>query len=193
VDEIVAAAVRVNYGQNPSNAHALGGDISLATEGGSNSVVGGNRLIYENFAKASKADVQLNTRVKSLAKLDDNGGWLVTLDDGSRKTFDYVVLAAPFQQSGIEIYNSDAADAVPEQPYVHLHVTLLVTNATAPNGDLFGGKKGSKAPTTIYSTFEYADGGWNWGRRPRKPMFNSLSYLRRAGQDSFVVKSESSF
>jgi prenylcysteine oxidase/farnesylcysteine lyase len=195
VDEIIGAATRVNYGQDPSSLHALEGLVSLAT-GGAASVAGGNRLIFENFAKRSGADVRLRSRVKLLAKLDEEGaGWLVQLEDGSRETFHSVVIAAPFHQSGIRLYGNskngddddDIGKRVPEQRYVNLHVTLLVTNATAPRGEFFRGRKGSLAPRTVYSTFERADRQ----RGHHRPKLNSLNYLRRAGDGKWVVKRES--
>ena len=86
--------------------------------------------------------------------------------------------------------------AIPEQPYVHLHVTLLSTSARTPNASYFGLSPGSKAPTTVLTTHD--------GVRARgapEPEFNSLTYhgsvrakgsgerrLTAQGEEEWVVK-----
>lgn len=81
-----------------------------------------------------------------------------------------VILAAPFHQTNID-FKAAALAPVPEQPYVHLHVTLLSTSSPSPNATYFNLAPGTKAPTTLLTTYE--------GVRVRggaEPEFNSLTY-----------------
>lgn len=188
VNEIVAVAARVNYGQDVDELHSLAGMVSLAPENAV-SVRGGNRQIFEQFIINSGADVKLGAEVQSIAKLHVTGDarpkWTVTYADVRRhsklpptataaQTFDAVILAAPRNLSGIEILNSPASGAIPYQDYVHLHVTFIATNASTPRGDYFG-LQGTKGPRTALSTMmpsKRKGAGW-------RPEFNSLSNLFR--------------
>ncbi|OSC98850.1 hypothetical protein PYCCODRAFT_1438835 [Trametes coccinea BRFM310] len=191
--ELVEAATRVNYGQNVDKIHALGGLVSLAPNGAS-SVKGGNFQIFENFIANSTASVYLNTTVKSISHFSPAGPWVVESTAFEQpRLYRSVILAAPFHQTNINFKASLVP--VPEQPYVHLHVTLLSTSSPSPNATYFNLAKGSKAPTSVLTTYD--------GVRARggpEPEFNSLTYhgsvrakdgeLRRnaQGDQEWVVK-----
>ncbi|KAI9601600.1 hypothetical protein H4Q26_001429 [Puccinia striiformis f. sp. tritici PST-130] len=64
---------------------------------------------------------------------------------------------------------------VPHQPFVQLHVTFIVTNATAPSGELFNRPVDQFMARSIYS---YDEKRYCKGKRP---IFNSLNYLRNLG------------
>ncbi|PAA83680.1 hypothetical protein BOX15_Mlig022525g2, partial [Macrostomum lignano] len=118
INELVAGAMRNNYGQNVS-IHGFVGAVSLAgAEGGLWSVRGGNRLIVANLlsrlaqsqqadeAESGKVRLLLNSRVTQIAK--DREGWTVTSTDASRSTvveqYDQVILTVPpSQHFNIEI------------------------------------------------------------------------------------------
>ncbi|KAI9057361.1 hypothetical protein FKP32DRAFT_1746212 [Trametes sanguinea] len=167
--ELVEAATRVNYGQNVDKIHALGGLVSLAPNGAS-SVKGGNFQIFENFIANSTASVYLNTTVKSISHFSPAGPWVVESTAFEQpRLYRSVILAAPFHQTDINFKASLAP--VPEQPYIHLHVTLLSTSSPSPNASYFNLAKGSKAPTSVLTTYD--------GVRARggpEPEFNSLTY-----------------
>jgi prenylcysteine oxidase/farnesylcysteine lyase len=169
VSDFVGAAVRVNYGQSPASIHALEGLVALAAEGAS-SVQGGNRRIFERFVAESRATVRLETAVAEVVRLDGSQGWLIP----GQGVFDVVLLAAPYHQSGLRIGGARVAH-VPEQAYVHLHVTLVLTSAPAPKGEFYAEAfRGKPAPRTVLSTFAYADAGLK-----RRPRLNSHNALRR--------------
>ncbi|KZT23798.1 FAD/NAD(P)-binding domain-containing protein [Neolentinus lepideus HHB14362 ss-1] len=167
--EIIEAATRVNYGQNLDRIHALESACSLAASGAS-SIQGGNFQMFENFLKKSGAQVHLNTTVKTLEHKD--GLWYLTTSTSIRPTaYNNIILAAPFHSTGISLSPSSLASQIPEQPYVHLHVTLLSTTAPHPNPAYFGFKDTARVPTTILTTYE--------GVRVsgvKEPEFNSLTY-----------------
>ncbi|KAI0271577.1 FAD/NAD-P-binding domain-containing protein [Gloeopeniophorella convolvens] len=163
--EMIEAATRVNYAQNVDSLHALEAMCSLAADG-ANSVKGGNWLIFEKFVEESKARVFLNTDVTSISRRSD--AWSVTTSKKSRD-YDAVILAAPYHTSGIALAPA-LSSAIPQQPYIRLHVTLLSTTAETPNPEYFGLKAGAKAPTTVLTTL---DGARRGGVAPE---FNSLTY-----------------
>ncbi|KAF7986244.1 hypothetical protein HWV62_38711 [Athelia sp. TMB] len=165
--EMVEAATRVNYGQDADKIHALEGACSMATSGAT-SVKGGNWRIFEQFLKRSQANVFLNTTVLSLTQNPDSNRWTVKTNDGTMH-YSGVILAAPFHQTGIDVPSS-ISEQVPEQPYVHLHVTLLSTTAATPDPRYFGLSAGSHIPSMVLTTYE---GVRNGGKEPE---FNSLSY-----------------
>ncbi|EMD32466.1 hypothetical protein CERSUDRAFT_118802 [Gelatoporia subvermispora B] len=169
--ELIEAATRVNYGQNVDKIHALEGLCSLAATGAS-SVKGGNFQIFEQFLERSGARVHLNTSVTALTQHSGDGesGWLVTTSKAAQpQAYRAVVLAAPFHTSSIALAAQVALPSIPEQPYVHLHVTLLSTSSPAPDAAYFGLLSGT-APTEVLTTWDgVREGGL-------KPEFNSLTY-----------------
>ena len=61
--EVVEAATRVNYGTNVDDISAFGALVSMSANH-AYTVADGNYRIFENFAKASGANVLLNTAVR---------------------------------------------------------------------------------------------------------------------------------
>lgn len=94
--------------------------------------------------------------------------WTVKTDDGTGH-YTGVILAAPFHQTGINVA-PEISEQIPEQPYVHLHVTLLSTTAQYPDPAYFNLPAGSAVPSMVLTTYE---GVRNGGKVPE---FNSLSY-----------------
>ncbi|KAK1218693.1 hypothetical protein PQX77_018592 [Marasmius sp. AFHP31] len=178
VNEIVEGALRINYGQNADKIHAMGGAVSLSADGASQ-VTGGNYQIFENFLKYSGATVYLNTKVTAITSEDENS-WTVRSAEGS-KLYKGVILAAPLHQTGIDLPPSIVSQ-VPEQPYVHLHVTLFSTTSPSINPEYVSLPPNSHALTTLLTTYQGArDGG-------KAPEFNSLDYQRKIGDSEWVVK-----
>lgn len=194
--------------QNLDNIHTVGALCSLAANG-AYGVKGGNYQIFENFLARSGANVHLNTTVcvyvnhfeLRLLKpvhlqvltitATSTGGWSIkTLDSEDEKTYDDVIIAAPFHQTGITIqpsmwsFTKQNIATIPKQPYVHLHVTLLSTTAPHPDPEYFGLKPGDAVPQTILTTYEGVRKGG------KEPEFNSLTYhgLTAPGRDEWVVK-----
>ncbi|CAH7671177.1 prenylcysteine oxidase [Phakopsora pachyrhizi] len=202
VNELVASATRCNYGQDVSTIHALGALVSLAGSEGY-SIKGGNRQIYENFATRSGAKLHLSRQVTSISRVkgsQERGETPISkFVLGSRRTnnrsvgsheqeldndlpFDVVVLAAPFHQTRFDRLDVGRLNSIPDQPFVHLHVTLLVTNLTSPSAKLFGGAENERAPRSIYSTMMR-----NVLGAGKRPIFNSLNYIRNIGKREGVI------
>lgn len=172
VQEVVEAATRVNYGQNTDELHALGGGVSLAASGATG-VVGGNYRIFEKMIGDSGARLRMGQRgeVTGIIKFENAEAavasgklsadhvhdWSTGMSKyhvGTLSNFgdlyDAVFAAAPWGTAGISLLNSDGY--IPPTEYVHLHVTLLVTNASAPRGEYFGRGHDDTMPTTILTT-----------------------------------------
>jgi len=100
-----------------------------------------------------------------------------------RGTVDYraVILAAPFHSAGLTV-PLPISDKIPEQPYVHLHVTLLSTTSPTPDPSYFGLPPSSPVPQMMLTTNQGArEGG-------KKPEFNSLSYHGLVRDGEWAVK-----
>lgn len=126
--EVIQASTRVNYGQNLELIHGLETLVCMATEGAV-AIADGNWRIFDGMLKAAGAQINLNTTVTAIDK-GRTRQWAVSYksSDGtaSKAEFDEVVIAAPFQSTGISI--SPAPDHVPEKVhYVTLHVTLFAS------------------------------------------------------------------
>ena len=109
-----------------------------------------------------------------MTRYSTSGPWLVhTTTSDKPRLYRSVILAAPYDQTGISFSSSskDPLAPVPQQPYVHLHVTLLSTSSATPNASYFHLAHGAKAPTTLLTTY---DGVRRRGHS--EPEFNSLTY-----------------
>ncbi|KAF8349812.1 Prenylcysteine lyase-domain-containing protein [Amanita rubescens] len=176
--EIIEGSTRVNYAQNIDNIHALGGTVSMATAGAT-SVEGGNYKIFENFVNKSGAKLFLNTSVTSI-KSKSSHSWTVHSSRGSTE-YQAVVLAAPFHSSRITLPPS-LSSQIPQQPYIHLHVTLLTTTSPTPNPAYFSLSSTSDAPRVILTTYEGVRKGG------KEPEFNSMSYHGLLREGEWIVK-----
>ena len=134
--EIIQASTRVNYGQNLGLIHGLETMVCMSTEGAM-AVEGGNWQIFHGMVMRSQAQVKLNTSVKGIIRLGE-GGYKLALSgkgrssknsaDKQQDVFDTVVIAAPFQYSGIKV-----SPALPQPPDEIPYVTLFVTLLTSPH------------------------------------------------------------
>ncbi|KAL0950719.1 hypothetical protein HGRIS_007495 [Hohenbuehelia grisea] len=180
--EFLEGSTRINYGQNVDFIHALEGACSQATDGAT-SIRGGNFQIFEQFLQRSKANVQLNTKVASITArpFGSTNEWTVRTTSGRSQQYKAVILAAPFHTSGIALSPLLAA-RIPPQPYVHLHVTMLVTNSSTFNKAYFGLAPNASVPSLMLTSAEGIRRG-----RPG-PEFNSISYHGLVRPGEWAVK-----
>jgi hypothetical protein len=70
---------------------------------------------------------------------------------------------------------------MPEQPYIHMHVTILSTTAAHPNPEYFGMSPGSKVPRVMLTTKERPNSS-------ERVEFSSLSYHGPIREGEWAVK-----
>jgi prenylcysteine oxidase / farnesylcysteine lyase len=140
--------------------------------------------MFDQMLKAASASVLLNTTVTSLERKNGKYNVQVLSPKGSpavdaitNKAFDSVVLATPFQFSGIEM-QKDLLKHIPDEiPYVTLHVTLF-TSPLKLSGAHFNLKEGTEVPTTILTTLSPEEDTGNRHKIVGKSGFFSISTLR---------------
>jgi prenylcysteine oxidase/farnesylcysteine lyase len=104
----------------------------------------------------------------------------VTTSQG-KKTYNAVILAAPFHSTNIVVPHA-ISKQVPAQPYVHLHVTLLTTTSEYPNPEYFALSPSDKPARMMLTTYEGVR------ENGKEPEFNSLSYHGLVRESEWAVK-----
>lgn len=167
--DIIQASTRVNYATNLAHIHGLETMVAMAPEGAVQ-VAGGNWQIFDNMVKRSSATLHLDTTVTSIkAQQNEDAGataskyTISTQKTGSEdpvetypKAFDKLVVAGPWQFSGIEAPEDLVQPAIDEIPYVQLHVTLF-TSPLKLSPEFFNLPPGTEAPTTVLTTIHPDD------------------------------------
>ncbi|KAI1385691.1 prenylcysteine oxidase [Hypoxylon trugodes] len=163
--DIVQASTRVNYASNLQYIHGLGTMVAMAPEGAV-AVAGGNWQIFSKMVADSQAHVSLNTTVTAITKESSPGseskspkyqiktkatGSTADEDETYPVTFDKVVIAAPYQFSGISHDDDVIAHPVDSIPYVTLHVTLFASPYRF-SPEFFGLEPTSKVPISVLTT-----------------------------------------
>ncbi|KAF2278518.1 Prenylcysteine oxidase [Westerdykella ornata] len=173
--EIVQASTRVNYASNLGLIHGLETMVCMATSGAM-AIAGGNWQIFSHMLASSKATTRLSTSITHISKQPD-GTYVLTTSTGDTEAFDTVVLATPFQFSGIVI--DPPPKHVPDQiPYVALHVTLFASPYEL-SPEAFNLAPGEKVPQFVLTTLPE---GEEYGSDPNgqgSPGFFSISVVRR--------------
>lgn len=178
VRDIVQASTRVNYAQNIDQIHGLEAVVCMATEGAM-AVRGGNWQIFDEAAKRSKANVMLNTTVLGVIK-GESGQYFLAPDsqkqspDSRPEPYDAIILAAPYQFSGLEI--EPEPEYLPfSVDYVSLHVTLFSSpHLLSPTFFDMAADDDTEVPSTILTTLP---DGVN-SSIPEPHRFFSISTLR---------------
>ena len=177
--DIIQASTRVNYAQNLGQIHSLEAMCCMATDGAM-AVEGGNWQIFDQAVQYSNANIMLNMTVRGVIKDPISQQYYLARDreDGEKETlpdpYDSVVLAAPYQFSGIDF--EPELDYLPQSiDYVSLHVTLFTTPHTL-SPSFFGipPDQSKSVPSTILTTLS-ADTNSS-SSEPHK--FFSISTLR---------------
>ncbi|KAL4962405.1 putative prenylcysteine lyase [Aspergillus stella-maris] len=154
--EVIQASTRVNYGQNLPLIHGLESMVCMATDGAV-SIEGGNWRIFDGMLNAAQSDIQLNKTVTSITRNKDDTITLNIIDENAyfkedqSASFDEVVIAGPYQYSGISI--TPEPEHIPDTiPFHTLHVTLF-SSSHRLSGKYFNMKNPSDLPPeTILTT-----------------------------------------
>lgn len=167
--DIIQASTRVNYATNLAHIHGLETMVAMAPEGAVQ-VDGGNWQIFDHMVKRSSATLHLDTTVTSIKAQENSDAsdtvskyTISTQKTGTEDpvetyptTFDKVVVAGPWQFSGIEAPEDLIQPAIDEIPYVQLHVTLF-TSPSKLSPEFFNLSPDKEAPTTVLTTLHADD------------------------------------
>ncbi|OTA98763.1 hypothetical protein M426DRAFT_325716 [Hypoxylon sp. CI-4A] len=163
--DIVQASTRVNYASNLPYIHGLGTMVAMAPEGAV-AVAGGNWQIFASMVADSGAHILLNSTVSSISKgkssdpdskspkysIETSTAGLSEAEAGAYPVaFDDVVIAAPYQFSGITHGDNVIPHPVDSIPYVKLHVTLFASPYQL-SPEFFNLEPGSKVPISVLTT-----------------------------------------
>ncbi|ETS85460.1 hypothetical protein PFICI_03485 [Pestalotiopsis fici W106-1] len=163
---LVQTATRVNYASNLAYIHGLGAMVSLAADG-AKAVEGGNWQIFAHMAGYARAYVHLNTSVASIGlasrsdpsapaskyilKTRESTNAAGTVAEAEHIEFDDVVVATPYQFSGIDHDENLLQQPIDEIPYVTLHVTLFASPFRF-SPEFFKLQPGATVPTSVLTT-----------------------------------------
>jgi len=131
--------------------------------------------------RASKADLRLNTTVRTISKQSDGTYKLKFVSASTEDTatagefFDDIILASPYQYADITL--SPNPEHTPDKiPYVHLHVTLFAS-PLALSPEAFNLKPDTVVPTYVLTTLPPDEAGEKDPNGVGKPGFFSISIV----------------
>jgi len=147
IEELVAAIIRAFSKQSPAVYPAINGIVSQTMDFSALfAIKGGNNRVIEKQIQYSGAELRLNTTVNKVVKEDDETYTVTYTPEGSdsiEETFDYVILAAPYENcSDLELVNITEPE---KREFVRIHQTWVVGELSP---DYFKVKKG-QVPGTI--------------------------------------------
>ena len=149
---IAEPLMRVIYDQDLA-AHAFSSLVAFTSVIGSDSVTDGNSKLVEALFTSSAATVSLNTTVtRVIRNLSSPKGYTIESEhEGVKQSrhADQVVIATPFEYSGIEFVNV-TLEKVETRKFVHCHVTLVMAQSINPV--YFGAESGTNIPENILTT-----------------------------------------
>lgn len=177
--------------------------VSFSTEGAV-AIDGGNWQIFDNMVRASGAHFLGNTTVSSISKLSTDGErpqYSIAAKDTAKidsesedhgVVFDDVIIANPWQYSGIDAGEDVLRHTIEEIPYTKLHVTLFSSPYKLHPG-FFGLEPGAKAPSNVYTTLSEGEQAHQGAKGVGKTGFYSVSTLRNAvnpstGRTEYIYK-----
>ncbi|KAK9473178.1 Prenylcysteine lyase-domain-containing protein [Dipodascopsis tothii] len=186
VNVLVSGATRVNYASSIDDITGMGATLTLSGSG-DYAVAGGNRQIFKKMVSHSDADLKLETTVVSVYRNNITKKWDVTYwkqDDREIKikSFDRVVVAAPWYQTGIIM---DVANPPENVPYRELWVTIFTTRAR-PDPTRFGLARGEMVPDSIF-TNDFGFTGYTAAGLPQFLSFNIVDYLKEKHEYVYKV------
>ncbi|KAG6118566.1 hypothetical protein E4U14_006679 [Claviceps sp. LM454 group G7] len=190
VRHLMQPATRVNYASNMAFIHGLEAVVSFATDGAI-SISGGNYQIFENMVHCSGASYRPNTTVSTISfhkgtnKPDSIPQYVLSIKDASPNAkparlstaFDSVIIASPWQYSGMEASEGVMTHRIDAIPYMKLHVTLFASPFKL-HAPYFGLKPGTAAPRSVYTTLGKDEAAQAGPKGVGRTGFYSISTLR---------------
>eukprot|EP01133_Synstelium_polycarpum_P016690 gene16690-19841_t len=157
VEELLSAAIRVNYNQDYDKIAAFAAFIALVgAEDGLYAIKGGNFLMAKGLIKKANARVVEGT-VKIIRKIvDDDKVVLYQVvvagkegEEDKVYEFDNVVMASPIELAGVEFENVNIDD-MPKKQYKTVHTYLIAATSLSPT--YFSIAKGDVIPEHVLTS-----------------------------------------
>ncbi|KAL1841214.1 hypothetical protein VTJ49DRAFT_7282 [Mycothermus thermophilus] len=185
-NELIQSLARVNYASNLPNMHGLCAMGSVAAQGAI-AVQGGNWQIFDEMAQRSDAHIQLDTAVTAIDKDSSGTKFEIQTTSGSTPgtpstyptSFDNVIIANPFQFSGISVGEDVFSTTLETIDYVQLHVTIF-TSTKKFKPSFFNLPSWISAPGAVLTTLAKTDTPTSGPDGVGKPGFWSLTTLGKA-------------
>lgn len=161
--EIIQASTRKRYAQNLATLHGLAAMMAMNTED-TTSVKGGDWRLFDEMVIASKARLNLNSRVTQIVRHDNgtfsikwkSSGTVVSAIERHVADFDAVIVAVPAPSTSVNF--EPPLNTVSKEPrYVKRHVTHFVTPVLL-NPALFDLPKTAFPPNDLRTTLNASDG-----------------------------------
>ncbi len=165
---------------------SLKSQVSLGAQGAL-SVQGGNWQIFNEFAQRSGASIALNTAVVGIQKTPSGSQYTLQKTSGSTPgtpvthpvNFDNVIIANPYQFSGISAGQGVLQTPIEQIPYVQLHVTIF-TSASHISPRFFDLPNVFPVPGMILTTLAQDDTPISGVNGAGKARFFSINILGKA-------------
>lgn len=141
INELIASASLVNYGQSLKKIHAFVGAVALAgadLHGNLWSIEDGNERLPQTLAAQSSSKILTGVSVEQIER-NANGSFIVTDSLGSTNSFNVVIIAHPLTRSNITFKNFDTSfyEHISDEKSKTFHQTV----ATFISGDRKDGDK----------------------------------------------------
>lgn len=136
-ENFIQGFARVNFSLDLEHIHALAALLSFLPADALLTVEGGNWQILDGMIKKSKANLHLDTAVTSVIYDPITKKWNINTEE-SMEEFDYVVLAAPAQDTNIRFVPEIKVTPV---DYIGLYTSYVVTDKPLDASERFGSNK----------------------------------------------------
>ncbi|EGG21184.1 hypothetical protein DFA_01059 [Cavenderia fasciculata] len=182
IEDILSAAIRVNYNQEYDKIAAFAAFIALVgAESNLYAVKGGNYLVAKGCLEKSKSKV-IHSMVKSVTKIQDGEHqYKVKTSDQKEYDFDIVIIATPLELSKVDIIGVDGIDSIPKRQFKTVHTYLIAAKSLNPT--YFGLPADSVPPEHILTSHNTSIPFYVASRNPRgmlkdgKILFKIFSHL----------------
>jgi prenylcysteine oxidase/farnesylcysteine lyase len=170
IRELLEPGVRLIYCQNIKIGGFAGIATIVAFDGTPlHKIRDGNVTLAQKLVEAAKATIKLNHKILRVKK-NENGTFLVESQVGTKNEYDAVILAAPFEQLGIEFENIQIPAMEPRN-FQKVFIKLI-TGLVDPK--FFGLNRIDDVPEMLMTTSDF------------KGHFNNLENLGETEQGDFV-------
>ncbi|EFA75628.1 hypothetical protein PPL_11134 [Heterostelium album PN500] len=167
IEEILSAAIRVNYNQDYDKIAAFAAMIALVgAEDDLYAIKGGNYLLAKKMLEKSQS-ATIKQSVKTIKKEKESYKITAVNQEGTEKDyeFDIVILATPLELANIKLQDIDNANNIVHKEYKTVNTYLIA--ATSLNPTYFGLPPNEKIPEHVLTSHNKSIPFFVASRNPR--------------------------